>query len=233
MQEKISNRFSAHMHGDELENFLEESGELQGALIASLPCFEPLPQTCMNVQLGESPEFETQKSYMNIPFRDEAKGDYTSTVASNGGALLVADFIRWYFDCDNNIDIPQMAQLVKELGYLRYKKGSNGSWLNRGVKQIFFDRFVPNFYNLESVQMSDISDVCFAISEENLPILYVKDEVYLEDEESNESRFIAIVGFDVKENAYFLYDPEYSYIRKEPYTKVNRAIRNGWVFSKR
>ena len=46
-----------------------------------------------------------QSSLTEIPFRDESKGDKTSSVASSGCAIIVAKFLERYFDSDKRVSV--------------------------------------------------------------------------------------------------------------------------------
>lgn len=119
-----------------------------------------------------------------------------------------------------------------DLGYGADEAQSNDSRVRMNMNPLFFDRFVPTFYGLKSKRMTDIFDVTYAIWSGNLPVLLVRSSTYKKKTGIMDFYFIALVGCDVKSEAYYVYDPEYSFIRKVPYDQVNKSIRNGWVFSK-
>lgn len=195
----------------------------------SIKFFRSTNENRANVDLNA--EYDVQSNYPDVPFRDESKGDFESTVASSGCALLVAKFIGQFFDCTNSLTIQEMAEYAVELGYRGYKQEKDGSWTKTGMKHVFFDRFVPRFYEILSTRIRDIFEVTEAVCTNKLPVLLVKDSGYNDRPKSKESRFIAIVGFDDDKYSYLVYDPGCSHIRTVPYGKVNKAIRLGWVFS--
>lgn len=219
----------ADMPEKEYEVFQQKVLRKKECLLASIKYFRAIHKNIENVDMNT--EFDVQSRYTDVPFRDESKGDFESTVASSGCALLVAKFIGQFFNCTNSLTIPEMAECAVKLGYRGYKHEEDGSWTKTGMKHVFFDRFVPRFYEILSTRISDILDVTMAVCQNKLPVLLVKDSIYNDRPESKESRFIAIIGFNDDEHSYLVYDPGCSHIRTVPYVKVNKAIRSGWVFS--
>ncbi len=226
----INPELKANMSEEDYKVFKGQCEWKQKSLIDSRRCFEPLPTSVKNFNTRE--KVDSQLNYKNVPFRDESNGDFISTVASSGSALLVAKFVGRYFDCSQNISIPDLATMALELGYGEDETKSDGSRGRMSINPFFFDRFVPTFYGLKSRRMTDIFDVTYAIWSGNLPVLIVRSSTYKKKTGIMDNYFIALVGCDVKSESYYVYDPEYSFIRMVPYDQVNKAIRNGWVFSK-
>lgn len=90
---------------------LEAWKELEGGLLYAA--------TIETAELVESMPW--QSSLTEIPFRDESKGDLTSTVASSGCAIVVAKFLEKYFDSDKCVSIELLAELAVDFGYRGYK----------------------------------------------------------------------------------------------------------------
>lgn len=224
MDESAFNLLSADM--SEEEYLLYE--QKRNSLVSSIQDFEPPLKSIRNVDIRMV--YDSLPCYQDVPLRDESKGDLSSTVASSGGALLVAEFIGQYFGCNFEYDIPDMAKKVTSLGYIGYNHNSNGSWENIGIKPVFFDEFVPRFYGLDSESMVNINDITFGIWYAGLPVLLIRDSIYKGREDSTDTRFIIIVGYEKSKKQYLVYDPNYCFIKNVPYDTINNSIYNGWVF---
>ena len=219
----------AFMPPEEYEGYREEVETAQQDLEASIPSFNPLQGHYENVDFGRN--YETQSSYPDVPFRDESKGDFTSTVASSGCGLLVTRFIDYFFCIPDGFDVPTFAEKGVELGYRGYKQLPDGKWKKMGLLHAWFDRFVPSYNGLKCRMLHNINEVNKAIFDQSLPVLLVRCSVNNDSPESTESHFVAVVGSDNDEGVYYLYDPKYDKIREVPYYKVNNAVRKGWIFS--
>ncbi len=217
------------MPPQDYEIYKKEVETAQADLQASLANFKPLSGHYENVDITKS--YDTQGRYESIPFRDESKGDFTSTVASSGCGLLVTTFIDYFFCIPMGFDVPKLAKKGVELGYRGYKKMADGTWKKMGLLHAWFDRFVPSYTGLKSTMLHSINEVNEAILNQNLAILLVRCSIYNDTPESTESHFVAIVGSDDDEGVYYLYDPNYENICTVPYYKVNKAVRKGWVLS--
>lgn len=170
-----------------------------------------------------------QSSLTEIPFRDESKGDTTSTVASSGCAIIVAKFLERYFDCDKNMQIKHLAEMAVECGYCDYKL-VDGVWKKMEMAHIWFDKFVPRFFGLKSQRISDINQIMFALDEKRVPVLLVRNSVYKQDPENTDSHLVCVLGID--KNGYHLYDPEIPEITRCEFERIHESIRLGWIFSK-
>ena len=171
-----------------------------------------------------------QSSLTEIPFRDESKGDLTSTVASSGCAIIVARFLERYFDSDKRVSIEQLAKMAVELGYRGYKKQEDGTWRKMGMSHIWFDKFVPRYFTLKSKRVSDLAQVLEALKTRKVPVLLVKNSVYKQDSKNTDSHFVCLLGID--KHGYHLYDPESSKIVRCEFERIHKSIRIGWIISK-
>lgn len=171
-----------------------------------------------------------QSKLTKIPFRDETKGDTTSTVASSGCAIIVAKFLERYFDCDKAMKIRKLAEMAVELGYRGYKKQEDGTWKKMGMNHLWFDKFVPRFFGLKSQRIADINEMVVALQEGRVPVLLVKNSIYKQDPENTDSHFVCALGMD--QHGYHLYDPELPELTRCEFERIHNAIRLGWIFSK-
>lgn len=171
-----------------------------------------------------------QSKLTKIPFRDETKGDTTSTVASSGCAIIVAKFLERYFDCDKAMKIRKPAEMAVELGYRGYKKQEDGTWKKMGMNHLWFDKFVPRFFGLKSQRIADINEMVVALQEGRVPVLLVKNSIYKQDPENTDSHFVCVLGMD--QHGYHLYDPELPELTRCEFERIHNAIRLGWIFSK-
>ena len=114
-----------------------------------------------------------QMSLTGIRFRDESKGDKTSTVATSGCAIIVAKFLERYFDCDKAMKIRKLSEMAVELGYRGYKKQEDGTWKKMGMNHLWFDKFVPRFFGLKSQRIVGINELVGALQEGRVPVLLV------------------------------------------------------------
>ena len=171
-----------------------------------------------------------QSKLTKIPFRDETKGDTTSTVASSGCAIIVAKFLERYFDCDKAMKIRKLAEMAVELGYRGYKKQEDGTWKKMGMNHLWFDKFVPRFFGLKSQRIADINEMVVALQEGRVPVLLVKNSIYKQDPENTDSHFVCVLGMD--QHGYHLYDPELPELTRCEFERIHNAIRLGWILSK-
>ncbi len=171
-----------------------------------------------------------QRSLTGIRFRDESKGDKTSTVATSGGAIIVAKFLERYFDCDKAMKIRKLSEMAVELGYRGYKKQEDGTWKKMGMNHLWFDKFVPRFFGLKSQRISDINQIMSALDEKRVPVLLVRKSVYKQDPENADSHFVCVMGVD--QHGYHIYDPELPELARCEFERIHNAIRLGWIFSK-
>lgn len=170
-----------------------------------------------------------QSSLTEIPFRDESKGDTTSTIASSGCAIIVTKFLERYFDCDKSMKLKHLAEMAVEYGYRGYKL-VDGVWKKMGMAHIWFDKFVPRFFGLKSQRISDINQIISALDEKRVPVLLVRNSVYKQDPENTDSHFVCVLGMD--QHGYHLYDPELPELTRCEFERIHNAIRLGWIFSK-
>lgn len=171
-----------------------------------------------------------QRSLTGIRFRDESKGDKTSTVATSGCAIIVAKFLERYFDCDKAMKIRKLSEMAVELGYRGYKKQEDGTWKKMGMNHLWFDKFVPRFFGLKSQRISDINQIMSALDEKRVPVLLVRKSVYKQDPENADSHFVCVMGVD--QHGYHIYDPELPELARCEFERIHNAIRLGWIFSK-
>ena len=171
-----------------------------------------------------------QRSLTGIRFRDESKGDKTSTVATSGCAIIVAKFLERYFDCDKSMKIRKLSEMAVELGYRGYKKQEDGTWKKMGMNHLWFDKFVPRFFGLKSQRISDINQIMSALDEKRVPVLLVRKSIYKQDPENTDSHFVCVLGMD--QHGYHLYDPELPELTRCEFERIHNAIRLGWIFSK-
>ena len=171
-----------------------------------------------------------QRSLTGIRFRDESKGDKTSTVATSGCAIIVAKFLERYFDCDKSMNIRKLSEMAVELGYRGYKKQEDGTWKKMGMNHLWFDKFVPRFFGLKSQRISDINQIMSALDEKRVPVLLVRKSVYKQDPENADSHFVCVMGVD--QHGYHIYDPELPELARCEFERIHNAIRLGWIFSK-
>ena len=171
-----------------------------------------------------------QRSLTGIRFRDESKGDKTSTVATSGCAIIVAKFLERYFDCDKAMKIRKLSEMAVELGYRGYKKQEDGTWKKMGMNHLWFDKFVPRFFGLKSQRIADINEMVVALQEGRVPVLLVKNSIYKQDPENTDSHFVCVLGMD--QHGYHLYDPELPELTRCEFERIHNAIRLGWIFSK-
>lgn len=222
-------QLEANMPKEVYDKFMQEAGKKQESLQKSIQFFYQLPDTICLLSEDEFRPYMRQQDYPEVPFCDPTKGDNDSSVASSGCALVVTEFIGEHFHCANHVEIPQMASLAVKLGYRGYKKLEDGSWKKMGMKHVWFDNFVPNFYNLQVTRMEDILQVNRALKTRRLSVLLVKDSVYKQKEESTDSHFVVIVGNQPKDGTFQVYDPEYPTIISVPCSQVIGGVRNGWI----
>ena len=171
-----------------------------------------------------------QRSLTGIRFRDESKGDKTSTVATSGCAIIVAKFLERYFDCDKAMKIRKLSEMAVELGYRGYKKQEDGTWRKMGMNHLWFDKFVPRFFGLKSQRISDINQIMSALDEKIVPVLLVRNSVYKQNPENTDSHFVCVLGMD--QHGYHIYDPELPELARCEFERIHNAIRLGWIFSK-
>lgn len=186
-----------------------------------------------NIETAELVEsMPLQSSLTEIPFRDESKGDLTSTVASSGCAIVVANFLEQYlyFDSDKRVSIELLAELAVDFGYRGYKKQDDGTWRKMGMNHLWFDKFVPRCFTLKSKRVSDVAQVLEALKTREVPVLLVKNSVYKQDPENTDSHFVCVLGID--KHGYHLYDPEYSQIIRCEFERIHKSIRIGWIISR-
>ena len=170
-----------------------------------------------------------QSSLTEIPFRDESKGDTTSTVATSGCAIIVTKFLERYFDCDKNLKIAHIAEIAVEYGYRGYKL-VDGVWKKMGMSHIWFDKFVPRFFGLKSKRISDINQIMSALDAGRVPVLLVRNSIYKQEPENTDSHFVCVLGVD--QHGYHLYDTEIPEITRCEFERIHESIRLGWIFSK-
>lgn len=170
-----------------------------------------------------------QSSLTEIPFRDESKGDTTSTVASSGCAIIVTKFLECYFECDKNLKIAQIAKMAVEYGYRGYKL-VDGVWKKMGMTHIWFDKFVPRFFGLKSQRISDIIGVIGALQKGRVPVLLVRNSIYKQEPKNTNLYFVCVLGID--QHGYHLYDPEIPELTCCEFERIHEAVRLGWIFSK-
>lgn len=171
-----------------------------------------------------------QSSLTQIPFRDESKGDTSSTIASSGCAILITKFLERYFDCDKKMKIKKLAEIAVEFGYRGYQKQSDGTWKKMGMTHIWFDKFVPRFFWLKSQRIADINEVIGALQEGRVPVLLVKNSIYKQDPNNSDSHFVCVLGMD--QHGYHIYDPELPELTRCEFEKIHNSVRLGWIFSK-
>lgn len=204
---------------ESLRESIEKWEKPKGVLYAASPETAELVK-CMPVQ----------SKLTKIPFRDESKGDKTSTVATSGCAIIVAKFLERYFDCDKSMKIRKLSEMAVELGYRGYKKQEDGTWKKMGMNHLWFDKFVPRFFGLKSQRISDINQIMSALDEKRVPVLLVRKSVYKQDPENADSHFVCVMGVD--QHGYHLYDPELPELTRCEFERIHNAIRLGWIFSK-
>jgi hypothetical protein len=171
-----------------------------------------------------------QSSLTEIPFRDESKGDKTSSVASSGCAIIVAKFLERYFDSDKRVSVELLAKLAVDFGYRGYKKQEDGTWRKMGMNHLWFDKFVPRYFVLKSQRVSDIKQVLEALKTRKVPVLLVKNSVYKQDPKNTDSHFVCLLGID--KHGYHIYDPESSKIVRCEFERIHKSVRIGWIISK-
>lgn len=171
-----------------------------------------------------------QRSLTGIRFRDESKGDKTSTVATSGCAIIVAKFLERYFDCDKAMKIRKLSEMAVELGYRGYKKQEDGTWRKMGMNHLWFDKFVPRFFGLKSQRISDINQIMSALDAGRVPVLLVRNSIYKQEPENTDSHFVCVLGVD--QHGYHLYDTEIPEITRCEFERIHESIRLGWIFSK-
>ena len=223
-----SNLRKAFVPPQEYEIYKKEVETAQAELQVSIYSFKPLNGYYENVDFSKV--YDTQENYPDVPFRDESKGDFASTVASSGCGLLVTKFVDYFFCIPRGFDVPTFAKKAVELGYRGYKKMADGTWKKMELLHAWFDWFIPSYNGLTSKMIHNINEVNEAILNQNLAILLVKRSVY-DNPESPESHCVVIVGSDDNEGSYYLYDPNYEEIRDVPFYRVNNAVRKGWILS--
>lgn len=204
---------------ESLRESIEKWEKPKGVLYAASPETAELVK-CMPVQ----------SKLTKIPFRDESKGDKTSTVATSGCAIIVAKFLERYFDCDKSMKIRKLSEMAVELGYRGYKKQEDGTWKKMGMNHLWFDKFVPRFFGLKSQRISDINQIMSALDEKRVPVLLVRKSIYKQDPENTDSHFVCVLGMD--QHGYHLYDPELPELTRCEFERIHNAIRLGWIFSK-
>lgn len=203
-----------------LQKSLEEWKKPEGGLLYAA--------TTETAELVKS--MPVQSTLTEIPFRDERKGDTTSTVASSGCAIVVAKFLERYFECEKRISIELLAKLAVDFGYRGYKKQEDGTWRKMGMNHLWFDKFVPRYYTLKSQRVSDVTQVLEAIKTRRMPVLLVKNSVYKQEPENKDSHFVCLMGID--KHGYHIYDPESSKIVRCEFERIHKSIRIGWIISK-
>lgn len=171
-----------------------------------------------------------QQYYTEVPFRDESKDDFVSTVASSGCAILIAKFIERYFLSEKDMLISELAEMALEYGYRGYKKKADETWQKVGMIHIWFDKFVPRFYKLKSKRLETVYEIEKALLAGELPVVLVKNAVYKEDPNNDSSHFVAVLGFT--KEGYQLYDPEKISVISYEFEKLHKALRMGWIISK-
>ena len=213
----------ANMTREEHEQYVQSSIQAEKQLIESIPGFEPLPLSIINIESERG--YKALWDFRDLPMGDKEKGDVTTTVGTRGSSLLIADFCGKFFHSDRSLSIPELATIVPRLGYLGYARKSVKPW----IKHSFFEKFVPNFYGIKSRRMLDINQIARALWDKELPVLLVKGSYY--DYNGVKALFIAIVGCDTKWGTYLVYDPIYSSLTRVRYDDLNNAIKAGWILS--
>lgn len=171
-----------------------------------------------------------QQYYTEVPFRDESKDDFASTVASSGCAILIAKFIERYFLFEKDMLVSELARMAVEYGYRGYKKEADGTWRKMGMRHIWFDKFVPRFYKLKSKRLESAYEIEKALLAGALPVLLVKNSIYKKESENVESHFVAVLGFT--KEGYQLYEPEKVSVITYEFERLHQALRIGWIISK-
>lgn len=161
-----------------------------------------------------------------VPFCD-SQYERKSTIATAGSAILVAKFIEHVFMC-KEVSIEELAKLTVEKGYRGYQKQENGTYKSMGCKHLFFDRFLPSLYeDIEVERASDVSQLFDSLWEYKIPVLLVKNSIYKWDYDSEDSHFVALLGYD--ENGVKLYDPDHIKYYYKPFNEVIPALRAAWI----
>lgn len=85
-----------------------------------------------------------QQYYTEVPFRDEEKGDFVSTVASSGCAILIAKFIERYFALEKDMLVSELARMAWNMvtEVIRRKLmvlGERWVWCTSGLTSSFQD----------------------------------------------------------------------------------------------
>ena len=151
-------------------------------------------------------------------------------MATSGCAIIVAKFLKRYFDCDKAMKISRLAEMAVEFGYRGYKKQEDGTWRKMGMNHLWFDKFVPRFFGLKSQRISGINQIMSTLDEKIVPVLLVRNSVYKQNPENTDSHFVCVLGMD--QHGHHLYDPELPELTRCEFERIHNAIRLGWIFSK-
>lgn len=230
---RVPSVLRAEMNEAEYEVFKNTVEKKQKRLLKSLETFKPETRKWVVQFKWSKEELDIQSSYCNIPFRMEEKGDFTSTVATSGCAILIAKFFEKILVQRNNFfqnhySVEELAKLAVENGYRGYKM-ENGVWKPTGMKHVFFDRFIPSLYGFEVERASSINCIFESLRECGFPVLLLANSIYKENPHNKDSHFVVVCGYDDQKETFLLFDPEYSKQIIVPYSQVIPAIRNAWI----
>ncbi len=167
-----------------------------------------------------------QSKYTDIPFRAE-KYDSTSTVATDGSAIIVAKFLERMYRCEINASVKELAELAVKKGYRGYKRQADGSYQSKGVRHIFWERFIPSLYGLESKRALSIRDMLNGLWDYRLSVILMSDEPWENEKENIKSRFILLTGFSPEEIVFF--DPQKCMANTMKYTTAIPRMRAAWI----
>lgn len=170
-----------------------------------------------------------QQCYRDVPFRMEEYGDNRSTVASSGCGILVAKFLERIFNNELNISVEELAKLAVEKGYRGYRKEKEGSYTPMGMKHVFFERFIPSLYGYSVRRAKSVEELLAALWDYEFPVLLLTNKIYKGEENSKDSHFVVMVGYNHKE--VFVYDPEHKGILYVQSYKVFPGLRAAWIVS--
>lgn len=171
---------------------------------------------------------KTQEEYTDIPFRME-EYDSEGTVASAGSAIIITKFLEQIFKCNVNASIVELAELAVEKGYRGYKSQPNGTYQSKGVKHVFWEKFIPSLYGLESKRVLSIRDMMNGLWDNKLSVILLSEKACETEGEAEkfESGFVLLTGYSPEGITFF--DPRKCDASFMEYADVLPLMRAAWM----
>lgn len=235
---------SAYIPMAEYDIYAGFTKKKQERFMESIKNFKP-PASQVNHCVGSGRSgLKPQEEYDNVPFRDE-KYDSTSTVATSGSAIIIAKFLEQIFSCDVKLSIEEIAELAVEKGYRGYRINQDGTYKSSGCKHVFWEKFIPSLYRLETKRALSIVDMINGLWDHKLSVILLSDKkVFFEEEneaaentekeseedmdkEESGSRFVIMTGFAPSGINFF--DPVVCKTVYKDYAEILPYMRAAWI----